>query len=149
MLPPFCYLDFVMTLFLAFGVAFEIPVAVVLLMWIGAVNVKYMKKIRPYVVIGCFVAGMILTSSDIFSQTLLPVPMWRLFEVDVICSSMVTARGDYKDDENDVDELDHLRLPCCEFALLKGASFMCWSCSIDVSGKYKRYIHRKREAAYI
>lgn len=92
------YLDFVMTLFLAFGVAFEIPVAVVLLVWIGIVDVKYMKKIRPYVVIGCFVVGMILTPPDIFSQTLLAVPMWLLFEVGVLCSSMVTPRGEHEDD---------------------------------------------------
>ena len=63
------YLDFVMTLFFAFGVAFEIPVAVVLLVWIGVVNVQYLKKVRPYVIIGCFVVGMILTPPDIFSQT--------------------------------------------------------------------------------
>jgi len=98
------YLDFVMTLFLAFGVAFEIPVAVVLLVWIGVVDVKYLKKIRPYVVIGCFVVGMILTPPDIFSQTLLAVPMWLLFEIGVICSSMVTARGDDEKDEGDVDQ---------------------------------------------
>lgn len=98
------YLDFVMTLFLAFGVAFEIPVAVVLLVWIGIVDVKYLKKIRPYVVIGCFVVGMILTPPDIFSQTLLAVPMWLLFEIGVLCSSMVTKRGDHEDDEKAEDE---------------------------------------------
>ncbi len=78
------YLDFVMTLFFAFGVAFEIPVAVVLLVWIGVVNVAYLRKIRPYVIIGCFVVGMILTPPDIFSQTLLAVPMWLLFEIGVL-----------------------------------------------------------------
>jgi sec-independent protein translocase protein TatC len=57
-----------------------------------------MKKIRPYVVIGCFVVGMILTPPDIFSQTLLAVPMWLLFEIGVLCSSMVTPRGEYEDD---------------------------------------------------
>jgi sec-independent protein translocase protein TatC len=100
------YLDFVMTLFLAFGVAFEIPVAVVLLVWIGIVDVKYLKKIRPYVVIGCFVVGMILTPPDIFSQTLLAVPMWLLFEIGVLCSSMVTKRGDHEDDEKAEDKQD-------------------------------------------
>jgi hypothetical protein len=81
------YLDFVMTLFFAFGVAFEIPVAVVLLVWIGVVDVKYLKKIRPYVIIGCFVVGMILTPPDIFSQTLLAVPMWMLFEIGILFGS--------------------------------------------------------------
>ncbi|MOA04579.1 Sec-independent protein translocase protein TatC [compost metagenome] len=83
------YLDFVMTLFFAFGVAFEIPVAVVLLVWIGVVDVKYLKKIRPYVIIGCFVVGMILTPPDIFSQTLLAVPMWLLFEIGLFFGAMV------------------------------------------------------------
>ena len=87
------YLDFVMTLFFAFGVAFEIPVAVVLLIWIGVVDVKYLKRIRPYVIIGCFVVGMVLTPPDIFSQTLLAVPMWLLFEVGVLCGGLVSKRS--------------------------------------------------------
>ncbi|GAO91649.1 Sec-independent protein translocase TatC [Pseudomonas syringae pv. actinidiae] len=101
------YLDFVMTLFFAFGVAFEIPVAVVLLVWIGIVDVKYLKKIRPYVVIGCFVVGMILTPPDIFSQTLLAVPMWLLFELGILCSSMIKKRGEHPDDQaEDADKQD-------------------------------------------
>lgn len=99
------YLDFVMTLFFAFGVAFEIPVAVVLLVWIGVVDVAYLRKIRPYVIIGCFVVGMILTPPDIFSQTLLAVPMWLLFEVGVLFGGLVRkrsqAREDAADDHND------------------------------------------------
>ena len=87
------YLDFVMTLFFAFGVAFEIPVAVVLLVWIGVVDVKYLKKIRPYVIIGCFVVGMVLTPPDIFSQTLLAVPMWLLFEVGVLFGGLIRKRS--------------------------------------------------------
>ncbi|KIV68139.1 MULTISPECIES: twin-arginine translocase subunit TatC [Pseudomonadaceae] len=93
------YLDFVMTLFFAFGVAFEIPVAVVLLIWIGVVDVAYLKKIRPYVIIGCFVVGMILTPPDIFSQTLLAVPMWLLFEVGVFCGGLVRRRNDTPESE--------------------------------------------------
>ncbi|MFJ2984486.1 MULTISPECIES: twin-arginine translocase subunit TatC [unclassified Pseudomonas] len=92
------YLDFVMTLFFAFGVAFEIPVAVVLLVWIGVVDVKYLKKIRPYVIIGCFVVGMILTPPDIFSQTLLAVPMWLLFEIGVLCGSLIRKRNPADDE---------------------------------------------------
>ena len=87
------YLDFVMTLFFTFGVAFEIPVAVVLLVWIGVVDVKYLRKIRPYVIIGCFVVGMVLTPPDIFSQTLLAVPMWLLFEIGVLCGGLIRKRG--------------------------------------------------------
>jgi len=92
------YLDFVMTLFFAFGVAFEIPVAVVLLVWIGVVDVKTLKKARPYVVIGCFVVGMILTPPDIFSQTLLAVPMWMLFEIGLLFGGMIKKRGDHEED---------------------------------------------------
>ncbi|AMA47441.1 twin-arginine translocase subunit TatC [Pseudomonas monteilii] len=87
------YLDFVMTLFFAFGVAFEIPVAVVLLVWIGVVDVGYLRKIRPYVIIGCFVVGMVLTPPDIFSQTLLAVPMWLLFEIGVLFGGLVRKRS--------------------------------------------------------
>lgn len=96
------YLDFVMTLFFAFGVAFEIPVAVVLLIWIGVVDVEYLRKIRPYVIIGCFVVGMILTPPDIFSQTLLAVPMWLLFELGILAGSMVRKRS--QDDESEATE---------------------------------------------
>ena len=98
------YLDFVMTLFFAFGVAFEIPVAVVLLVWIGVVNVAYLKKIRPYVIIGCFVVGMILTPPDIFSQTLLAVPMWMLFEIGILFSGLISKRGEHPDDQPDDDQ---------------------------------------------
>ncbi|MCY1277080.1 Sec-independent protein translocase protein TatC [compost metagenome] len=87
------YLDFVMTLFFAFGVAFEIPVAVVLLIWIGVVDVAYLRKIRPYVIIGCFVVGMILTPPDVFSQTMLAVPMWLLFELGILAGGLIRKRS--------------------------------------------------------
>ncbi|WXL26278.1 twin-arginine translocase subunit TatC [Ectopseudomonas mendocina] len=83
------YLNFVLTLFFAFGVAFEIPVATFLLLWVGVVNVETLRKSRPYVIIGCFVVGMILTPPDIFSQTLLAVPMWLLFEVGLLFGSII------------------------------------------------------------
>jgi len=83
------YLDFVLTLFFAFGVAFEIPVATFLILWIGLVDVATLKKSRPYVIVGCFVIGMILTPPDIFSQTLLAVPMWLLFEIGLFFGAMV------------------------------------------------------------
>ncbi|MET1081178.1 MAG: twin-arginine translocase subunit TatC [Pseudomonas sp.] len=98
------YLDFVMTLFFAFGVAFEIPVAVVLLIWIGVVDVAYLRRIRPYVIIGCFVVGMVLTPPDIFSQTLLAVPMWLLFELGVIAGSLIRKRSEH--DEADTPSAD-------------------------------------------
>jgi len=86
------YLDFVLTLFFAFGVAFEIPVATFLLIWVGIADVETLRKSRPYVVIGCFVVGMLLTPPDVFSQTLLAVPMWLLFEAGLLCGSRVKKR---------------------------------------------------------
>lgn len=83
------YLDFVLTLFFAFGVAFEIPVATFLLVWIGLVNVATLRKSRPYVIVGCFLVGMLLTPPDVFSQTLLAIPMWFLFEVGVLFGSLI------------------------------------------------------------
>lgn len=83
------YLDFVMTLFLAFGLSFEIPVATVLLVLAGVVDVAKLKKIRPYVIIGCFFIGMLLTPPDVISQTLLAVPMWLLYEVGILFAGML------------------------------------------------------------
>lgn len=77
------YLDFVLTIFFAFGVAFEVPVAVVLLIWTGAVDPKTLRNKRPYFIVAAFVIGMFLTPPDIISQTLLALPMWLLFEVGV------------------------------------------------------------------
>ncbi|MDA3978164.1 MULTISPECIES: twin-arginine translocase subunit TatC [Gallibacterium] len=77
------YLDFVLTLFLAFGICFEVPVAIILLCWSGVVSVASLKEKRPYILVGAFVIGMLLTPPDVFSQTLLAVPMYLLFEVGV------------------------------------------------------------------
>lgn len=86
------YLDFVLTLFLAFGLAFEIPIATVLLVLSGAVSVEKLKQSRAYVVVGCFVIGMLLTPPDVISQTLLALPMWLLYEVGIIFSRFVKPR---------------------------------------------------------
>ncbi|MNZ44643.1 Sec-independent protein translocase protein TatC [compost metagenome] len=78
-----------LTLFFAFGVAFEIPVATFLIIWIGLVDVATLRKSRPYVIVGCFVVGMFLTPPDVFSQTLLAVPMWLLFESGLFFGAVV------------------------------------------------------------
>lgn len=83
------YLDFVLTLFFAFGVAFQIPIATFLLAWTGMVDVATLRKSRPYVIVGCFIVGMLLTPPDVFSQTLLAVPMWLLFEIGVIFGGII------------------------------------------------------------
>lgn len=96
------YLDFVMTLFLAFGIAFEIPVATVLLALAGVVDVASLRKMRAYVVVGCFVIGMVLTPPDVVSQTLLALPMWLLYEVGILFSSLLTRKqsADPASDDN-------------------------------------------------
>ena len=78
------YLDFVLKLFFAFGLAFEIPIATVLLIWTGASTAESLGKKRPYVIVGCFVLGMLLTPPDVISQILLALPMWLLFEIGII-----------------------------------------------------------------
>ncbi|MGD8380339.1 MAG: twin-arginine translocase subunit TatC [Gammaproteobacteria bacterium] len=78
------FLDFTLTLFFAFGLVFEIPVASVLLVWTGVTTPAAMGKARPYVLLGAFVVGMLLTPPDILSQTLLAVPMYMLYESGII-----------------------------------------------------------------
>ena len=78
------YLDFVLKLFFAFGIAFEIPIATVLLIWTGATSAAAMASKRAYVIVGCFVVGMLLTPPDIISQVLLALPMWLLFETGIL-----------------------------------------------------------------
>lgn len=77
------YLDFVMRLFMAFGVAFEVPVAMILLCWSGITTPDQLKTKRPYVFVGAFVVGMLLTPPDVFSQTLLAIPIYLLFEAGI------------------------------------------------------------------
>ena len=83
------YLDFVLKLFFAFGIAFEIPIATLLLIWSGATSAENLKRKRPYVIVGCFVIGMLLTPPDIISQILLAIPMWALFELGIIFSILM------------------------------------------------------------
>jgi len=83
------YLDFVLKLFFAFGLAFEIPIAAVLMIWAGITTPEQLAKKRPYIIIGCFVFGMLLTPPDIISQSLLAIPMWILFEFGVFFGRFV------------------------------------------------------------
>ena len=94
------YLDFVLKLFFAFGLSFEIPIAVVILSWVGVVNPDELGKKRPYVFILCFILGMLLTPPDIISQILLAVPMWLLFEVGILFGRLVSSKK--KEEENQV-----------------------------------------------
>ena len=87
------YLDFVLKLFMAFGLSFQIPVAVVILSWIGTVNPNKLAKKRPYVFVLCFIVGMLLTPPDIISQALLAIPMWLLFEVGILFGRLVSHKS--------------------------------------------------------
>ncbi|MBM6552250.1 twin-arginine translocase subunit TatC [Marinomonas ostreistagni] len=88
------YLNFVLKLFFAFGVTFEIPVATYLLVKAGVTTVANLSKKRPYVFLGCFVVGMLITPPDIFSQTLLAIPMWLLFEVGLLAARTVPVEAE-------------------------------------------------------
>jgi sec-independent protein translocase protein TatC len=83
------YLDFVFVVFLAFGIAFEVPVATVLLVWVGITTPESLAAKRPYIIVAAFVIGALLTPPDVISQTLLAVPMWLLFELGLVFSRLL------------------------------------------------------------
>jgi sec-independent protein translocase protein TatC len=91
------YLEFVLKLFFAFGIAFEIPIATILLVAIGATTPQALRDKRPYVIVGVFVAGMLLTPPDVISQTLLALPMWLLFEAGVFFSRFFQRAAEDED----------------------------------------------------
>jgi sec-independent protein translocase protein TatC len=97
------YLDFALTMFFAFGVAFEVPIAVVLLALTGIVSVKKLSDARGYVVIGIFVIAAILTPPDALSQTLMAIPMWLLYEAGIIFARVMT-RGRETAEATDPDK---------------------------------------------
>ena len=86
------YLDFVLKIFFAFGLAFEVPVATILLVWTGFTTPASLSAKRPYIIVGAFVLGMLLTPPDIISQTLLALPMWVLFELGVLFSKIYVKK---------------------------------------------------------
>ena len=96
------YLDFVLKLFFAFGLAFEIPIAAVLMIWTGITTPEALAKKRPYIIVGCFVFGMLLTPPDIISQALLAIPMWMLFEVGVFFGRFIQREDPEAEEGNDV-----------------------------------------------
>jgi len=86
------YLDFVLKIFFAFGLAFEVPVATILCIWAGITTADDLRAKRPYVIVAAFVLGMLLTPPDVISQTLLALPMWALFELGLLCSRFYVKR---------------------------------------------------------
>lgn len=100
------YLDFVMALFMAFGVSFEVPVAIILLCWSGVTTPAELKQKRPYVIVGAFVLGMLLTPPDVFSQTLLAIPMCILFEIGVFFARFYVGKRRSRSDEDEGSQED-------------------------------------------
>lgn len=98
------YLSFVLKLFFAFGLAFEIPIAVILLCWAGVTTVEDLRAKRPYIIVGAFVVGMLLTPPDIISQTMLAVPMLILFEGGLIAARFYSKKDS---DEDELSEQDN------------------------------------------
>ncbi|TNC87959.1 MAG: twin-arginine translocase subunit TatC [Thalassolituus sp.] len=87
-------LDFILKIFFAFGIAFEIPVATFLMVLSGITTVESLSTKRPYIFLGCFVVGMLVTPPDVISQSVLAVPMYLLFEAGVLASRLIPARSD-------------------------------------------------------
>lgn len=88
------FLDFITTIIFAFGLAFEVPIATVLIVWTGLVTVEKLSGARPYVFLGAFVVGMFLTPPDVISQTLLAVPVYLLYELGIVMAKMFAVRDE-------------------------------------------------------
>jgi sec-independent protein translocase protein TatC len=90
-------LSFALTIFFAFGLAFEVPVAVFLFIWAGLAEPDALTQKRPYVVVGCFIIAMLLTPPDPFTQSMLALPMWALFEVGILAGRIMLKRQQPED----------------------------------------------------
>ncbi len=101
------YLDFVISLFFGFGIAFEIPIATIILVAMGITTPAKLAEKRPYVIVGTFIAGMLLTPPDIISQVLLAIPMWLLFESGVIASVYIFSDKLKKEAEEEAAHVDN------------------------------------------
>lgn len=105
------YLDFILAIFFAFGIAFEMPVATFLLVQAGVTTADSLAEKRPYIIVGVFVIGMLLTPPDVISQSLLAIPMWLLFEIGLLASRMVNKKKTAAKDDDEFhplsdDEMD-------------------------------------------
>ena len=98
------YLDFVLALFFGFGLAFEVPIATIILVAIGITTPQKLGEKRPFVIVGAFILGMLLTPPDIISQVLLALPIWVLFEAGLIASKIIFKDRELEADEEDLDD---------------------------------------------
>jgi sec-independent protein translocase protein TatC len=95
------YLSFVLTMFIAFGVTFEVPIVVVLLVRMGVLTVKKLRQIRPYVIVGAFVVSAVVTPPDVFSQLILAVPLIVLYEAGIIAARLIVGKQVEKADDEE------------------------------------------------
>lgn len=102
------YLDFILKMFFAFGIAFEVPIVTIVLTLTGATNADKLAKKRPYVIVGSFVVGMLLTPPDIISQTLLAIPVWLLFELGIVFSRIIGNRKAREEAASDTKSNDNV-----------------------------------------
>ena len=109
------YLDFIIAIFFAFGIAFEVPIVAIVLVWTGVTTPQALAQKRPYIIVGAFVIGMMLTPPDVISQSLLAIPMWALFEIGLIMSrifikpeELAPSHPDYQfhDDDPSDDDME-------------------------------------------
>jgi Twin arginine targeting (Tat) protein translocase TatC len=99
------YLDFVLTFFFVFGIAFEVPIATLVLVFLGITTPDHLSGKRPYVIVGAFAVGMVLTPPDVVSQTLLAIPLWLLFELGVILARVFVPKERWEEEQT--IEVDH------------------------------------------
>jgi len=97
------YFSFVLTTFIAFGVTFEVPVVVIVLVRAGIVSIDKLKEIRPYVIVGAFVVGAIFTPPDVISQVLLALPLWLLYEVGIVIARFLSRPAGAAEEEPEPD----------------------------------------------
>ena len=100
------YLDIVLKMFFAFGVAFEVPIVTILLVWTGMTTAESLAQKRPYIIVGAFVMGMLLTPPDMISQTLLAIPIWMLFELGLLASRYFVKPAEETEEEDEDDPFD-------------------------------------------
>jgi sec-independent protein translocase protein TatC len=100
------YLDFVLKLFFAFGIAFEVPIATILLVWVGVVTPAWLASKRPFIILGALVIGMLMTPPDVLSQIMLAVPIWLLFEMGLFFSRFILVKKAPSEEKTDITTID-------------------------------------------
>lgn len=105
------YLDFVLTLFFAFGIAFEVPIAIIILVALRIATPASLAQKRPYIIVGAFAAGMLLTPPDMISQTLLALPMWLLYEAGILTARLIIRSSDGETPDSDTEPAKNSEAP--------------------------------------